>query len=445
MPYIDVCGGEFLQRGYRFLIPGIALVLYGALGALWWSGAHALYFGILRLFAFEPFRFPFVDIHYVLSVAQCYRLGIDVYLANPCDALGRVHDYSPLWLRVTPNFLDTGDTTPIGLGLGLLFIGSLAAVCRPTTSREALVLALVVLSPITAYALERANNDLIVFMLILAGCAFLRASGPSRFAAYALYIMAGLLKYYPLAMLVMLLRERWRDAILASVLITALVLVLLAGDHAELSNAIANIPTPSYYTDSFAAVNLPFGLAAALAIPSGMFGVTVLATLGGLAIARAQRSVQLLGREPPDWNSFEVDCLIAGAIVLIACFLAARNVDYRGIYFVLLMPGLIELRRTRRIPEVRRFLYCMISAVLFVSWEEPLRLALYRVALRMPHEGLRLKLDMLFWLGRELVWWWLIAGLAAIVFCYLRQLPLVVEITAALPNVWLLRRWRLHR
>lgn len=111
----------------RLAIPALALPLFAVLAGLWRWGPHALYFDVLTLFGFEPFRFPFLDIHAVLAAAQCRRLGIDVYLSNPCDALGRVHAYSPLWLSIVPDFLDTTSTNAVGLGLDLTVILSLAA------------------------------------------------------------------------------------------------------------------------------------------------------------------------------------------------------------------------------------------------------------------------------------------------------------------------------
>jgi len=75
----------------RLTLSTTALCLFGALALLWHCGPRALYFGALGLFGFEPFRFPFLDIHAVLAAAQCQWAGIDVYLSNPCDALGRLH------------------------------------------------------------------------------------------------------------------------------------------------------------------------------------------------------------------------------------------------------------------------------------------------------------------------------------------------------------------
>ncbi|MBV8505730.1 MAG: hypothetical protein JOZ11_07985 [Alphaproteobacteria bacterium] len=40
-----------------------------------------------------------------------------------------------------------------------------------------------------------------------------------------------------------------------------------------------------------------------------------------------------------------------------------------------------------------------------------------------PGEGLSSRAEVFFWLGRELVWWWLVVGLAAFVLSFLRRPP----------------------
>lgn len=170
------------RLAYRLAIPAVALLLFGGLAVLWRWGPHAVYFTSLKLFGFEPFRFPFLDGHFVLAAARCQRLGIDVYLLNPCDALGRAFTYSPLWLSITPGFLDTSSTTAVGLGLDLMFILSLAIVIRPATLGEVLILGLAALSPMTIYALERANCDLVIFLLVVGGCTLGQAPRPWRLA-----------------------------------------------------------------------------------------------------------------------------------------------------------------------------------------------------------------------------------------------------------------------
>ena len=78
----------------------------------------------------------------------------------------------------------------------------------------------------------------------------------------------------------------------------------------------------------------------------------------------------------------------------------------------------------------------MIAAVLFVAWEEPLRRAIHMIAAALAADWLRPRVEILFWIGRELVWWWLIAGLAAIVLTQLLRMPLAREISAYLRHLW---------
>ena len=65
----------------------------------------------------------------------------------------------------------------------------------------------------------------------------------------------------------------------------------------------------------------------------------------------------------------------------------------------------------------------MIAAVLFVMWEELFRRALHAIVSPVPGEGLSSRAEVFFWIGRELVWWWLVVGLAALVLSFLRRSP----------------------
>ena len=144
---------------------------------------------------------------------------------------------------------------------------SLAALCRPVSRREVLLMALVAISPMTVYALERANNDLVVFLLTVVSVALIRKRRAARWSGYALFLFAGLLKYYPLVLLAMIAREQRRDAIGFAAIAFTILAVLTIGNHAEIAAALAIIPKPSYFADSFAAANLAFGLGEILALP----------------------------------------------------------------------------------------------------------------------------------------------------------------------------------
>ena len=414
------------KLAYRLAIPIGALCLYATMAGLWRSGAHYIYFGALHLLGVEPFRFPFLDIHAVLAAAECGRQGIEVYLSNPCDVLGRPHSYSPLWLAITPGALGGRATGWVGLSLDLLFLLSLAAVLRPRSAKELLILGSAVASPMTVYALERANNDLVVFLLVICGGTLFIGRRRYRLFAYVLFVTAGLLKYYPLALLILVARERRRDALVIAAGAGAMLIFLGVAFYAELGKALANIPAASsYFTDSFSARNLPFGFAEALGegVFRAVIAVSLLSVLFGLAAARTLRTVRLLGREQLEWNASETQFLAIGGLLVTACFFAGQNIDYRGIFLLPVLSGLVCLYRSASDGVVRRFCRQMIAAVLFVMWEECFRRALHAIVLPVSSEGLSSRAEVFFWIGRELVWWWLVVGLAALVLSYLRQSP----------------------
>jgi len=237
---------------------------------------------------------------------------------------------------------------------------------------------------------------------------------------------AGLLKYYPLVLLILLARERRRDR---TVVMGIIVLIIFFFDiyyYPELGKALTNIPHTSYFADSFSAQNLPFGLGEALGegFSRTIIAVALLSTLSTLAIARTRRTLQLLGREEFDPSGWEMQCLAVGSILLTACFFAGQNINYRGIYFLLVVPGLLHLYRLADESTIRRFWAQMIAAVLFVLWDEFFRRALHAIVAPIPSEELRTRAEIFFWVGRELVWWWLVTGLVAITLSCLLRTPL---------------------
>jgi len=418
--------GVLGKLAYRLAIPFGVLSLYAIMSGLWLSGAHSLYFGALSLLGVEPFSFPFLDAHAVLAAAECGRQGVEVYLSNPCDALGRPHAYSPLWLAIVPGSLGTGATGWVGASLDLLFLLSFTVVLRPRTAGELFILGAAAVSPMTVYALERANNDLVIFLLVICGARLFTIPRPYRLFSYGLFVTAGLLKYYPLVLLVLAAREGRRDGlVIAGAVILALVFLAVAF-YPELSLAAASIPPgASFFTDAFSARNLPFGFAEALGkgVSRALIAGSLLSALCGLAVARTLRTLRLLGREQLDWATGETQFLAIGGLLVAACFFAGQNVNYRGIFLLPVVAGLVCLHRSVKDPEVRRFCGQMIAAVLFIMWEEFFRRALHAVISPVPGEGLSSRAEVFFWVGRELVWWWLVVGLAALVLSYLRQSP----------------------
>src|SRR5260370_1225196 len=201
-----------------------------------------------------------------------------------------------------------------------------------------------------------------------------------------------------------------RDALVTAAAAGFTLLLFGGAFFPELKTALTSIPpASSYFTDAFSARNLPFGFAeapagGALRIP---IAAALMGALSGLAVARTLRTVRLLGREQLDWGAGETQFLVIGGLLVTACFFAGQNIAYRGILLLPVLSGLVCLHRSIKDRAVRRFCGQMIAAVLFVMWEEFFRRALHIVAGESGTEGLSSRAQLLFCLGRELLWCWL--------------------------------------
>jgi len=182
----------------------------------------------------------------------------------------------------------------------------------------------------------------------------------------------------------------------------------------------ANIPHPSSFTDSFGAGQLPEGLGRLLrrlwqsVRPEEVFGL-FLAVYAILAVGVAL-AVRTLG-----WNAEfrrtlraltvrEELCLLVGSLLTCGCFFAGLSVGYREIDLLLVIPSLLALRRLAP-PKLWPLRIASVLAVFLLWCAVPQQAVYFRYGGR-PYDGGRLP-TVVFWLGRELAWWLLIAILLA--------------------------------
>lgn len=249
----------------RLFIPAAALAAFLGFSWLYLSNPLA-YHAALHFLGIPQMHsgyFPFGDLQYALAGVQCWADGLNVYRIDPCDALGRLQAYSPLWLRLS--FLPSPTNTSItAVAMDLTFIASLFAIVqkRPRLS-ELIVLACSTLSPSVAYAMERANVDIAIFLVVI-GAALISSRLPGRLMGYTAIVIVGLLKFYPLVLLGLVIRERTKIAVTIAVICGAVLAAFVWHFHAELAELAPNIPRGSYFADSFGAANLPDGISVAL-------------------------------------------------------------------------------------------------------------------------------------------------------------------------------------
>ena len=158
----------------------------------------------------DAWRFPFLDTMGPLSWIECHQKGIDVFVTNPCDPLNRPIAYSPMMLDLPDFGFRVRDTFAIGLSIALAFLATLPFIFRPASLHALMTAFIACLSPAVLFAVERGNFDLLEFALIAAAGLLALRRGPTRFASYAIFLISGLLKFYPFVLLALSVRERPR-------------------------------------------------------------------------------------------------------------------------------------------------------------------------------------------------------------------------------------------
>jgi hypothetical protein len=390
----------------RFAVSAATAAVFAALYALYAFGQQTLYRAILFDWGVAPFNFPFLDIHFVLSSLECSRQGIDVYVTNPCDVLGRAFNYSPLLLWMAPIGVGSSATNMSGLIVDGVFLLSLACLPPPRRISEAVILLFGTLSTATAFAAERANLDLVVFALAAVTGILLLRHGGARIWAYAVIVSAALIKFYPAALLILALRERPLPFIAIAAVAASALAAFVGIYHAELALVFANLPRGYYFNDRFGAGDLPNGLATLFpAIPP-------LPVLAALVIAAGCGMAALAFREPSR-NVFrlldpaESMFLVIGCALMVGCFFAGQSIGYRGVFVIFALPGLFALARMAESSFIRVLFSVSGFLAIFLLWGEFFRLAIGRAIDNT-------WVNLAFWLGRELAWWWLIAVMGAL-------------------------------
>jgi hypothetical protein len=407
----------------RFVPSLVGLAGFGLCAVLWLLGAHATYDQLLTLWGIVPFRVPFLDIDGPLSSMECARQGLDVIAANPCDIEQRPFNYSPVLLSFAWLPLGSADRVWLGFIVDLLFFCSLATLPPPFSWRETLARVAASVSTMVVFAVERCNTDVAVFVLVVLMLHLLNRSRFVRICGYGVGFAGGAIKYYPFILLALVAKERLRfAALLAATLIGACVAFYL-GYAEQLARTLKLVPFNTAFTDMFGAINLldgmfellrPFAQTVEGAVEAALgvlLPLLIVALWAFIRLWRASRVSLALTRldEPRSL------ALLAGALVICVCFLTSQSVGYRGIFLLLLLPGLAAIGRDSAVGPVASAARAAAIGIPVLMWSESIRLIVHLAATgRYPApafarlHALADPADLLAWGAREIAWWLLV-------------------------------------
>lgn len=299
------------------------LLLMGATLLGWMT--CALWPGLLLLLGITDYGQWYLDSYAVLAASDAVRLGVDPSGANPLDPLLRNHKYSDWWFAL--RWL--GLTREANFFVGTAWVGAFAVAAwqtaRPRNFRETAWMTGLLLSPPVLLAVNRANNDLVIFALLaLTGVAMTGATWIRQLLGIGALVLATGLKFYPapgvLAFLWAQPRKRMPWLLLAAALAAGMTLVsvwpqIVRGQF-PIESGLHTFGAPLFGRD--------LGWSDQWTTRASLLGLALAA--GGLAWTRLTTGLATGGKLR--------DRLLAviGVIVLLACFCAGVSYVYRWVF-----------------------------------------------------------------------------------------------------------------
>ncbi|MEO6569718.1 MAG: glycosyltransferase 87 family protein [Opitutaceae bacterium] len=281
----------------------------------------------------------FMDSHAVLAGIESHRAGIAAGDPNPFDVMQRTWKYSDWWYGLGKIGLTLDDNFLLGGSWVLGFLAVVSLTVRPTRYGEALWLALLLSSPPFLLAINRANNDLVVFSLLGFALIALRTDSNLRVSiAIGLVALASGLKFYPVVALLAFFLVRPRQRI---VRITAAAVAVIGAALASVASQIGR--------GSFSIESKPHRLGGRMLFTDAGLSESR-ATLVTIAVFTMAVLVAVrfrwTGKSDPESDLSENRRMMTmGAVVLVACFLLGINAAYRWIFALWIAPWLWENRQ----------------------------------------------------------------------------------------------------
>jgi hypothetical protein len=349
---------------------------------LWWAmvigmGCFVAYFTAtpqaLKNIGVIHYGVWYLDLYAILASNDAVRAGIDPYGPNPLDLLHRAHVYPHWWLMLTQLGLTRDDFRWLGFVLGAAFFVAVGAGLRPRSIKEVLWYLAGFCSPPVMLALERSNNDLVIFLLLAPVPWFLIARREAvRLLAIPLITAATALKTYPIVAIAVLLdgdnrRELWRRWALMGMACTVIGIDLMY-DWPQFGRRVPEMRGLLSFgaADAFILMGLGVQHAKLITLAIAVVAFAILLKVDFLSrwtIARENRAA---------WLSFTL-----GAAVLTGCFFAGTSFAYRWIFALWLLPltwrTLVDLTSPSR---VRRLAIALAILSMAVFWVNGIAIAL---------------------------------------------------------------------
>ena len=315
------------------VVQAFILLSWGALGS---GGLNPF----LKTVGVVPLHVPFGDFRTISAGVQFYEQGGDPYADGRYDFMGREFNYPPIWLNLSFLGVSPEAVSYIYFIFASLFSLALLFLFWRADYAGWYLSFLFILSPPVLLALERCNNDLLMFFLIVLGIWIGRKTVGKlpNFLCGVLILCATFLKVFPVFAFYCLVRENWKASLRLLVPFGIISGAYFVSIKTILDLIKENTPwslylsfgvnvIPEYFADKFSGVALFQGsLLLVLAWVFAAAGIVLAYQIGRQAIFT------------DDLDEYDATLFRTGGAIYIAVFLLGSSYDYRLMFLLLTLP-----------------------------------------------------------------------------------------------------------
>ncbi|RKZ61204.1 MAG: hypothetical protein DRR16_15725 [Candidatus Parabeggiatoa sp. nov. 3] len=313
----------------------------------------------------------FADLRDITSALECYRQGFDPLIHNPCDPWNRPMNYPRLWLGLSSLGLDQSHTFILGILQAILFYACIfIIIIKRLSVSEGLFYGLILCSPAVMLAVERGNNDLMIFVFLSLSVFLMQKR---RILPYFFILMASILKLYPIVSIMSALREDKKRAIIIMLMVGTLFMIYMIYTWQDVILIGTTVPRSANLSYGsrvlFDGLNPIFQSISGLGIPEHfrtLFSfMAVLFVLVASYLATRLAFIQTHTQNKLITTQY-IDSFRIGSIIYIGTFIIGNNWDYRLIFLILTLPQLFAWFKIQN-PLSQCSVFLLI-AILFTMW-----------------------------------------------------------------------------
>lgn len=365
----------------------VLLTIMGCFSLLLFTTLLPQNFKIWRSFGVPSMSPSFADTRGGVTVPlESHLEGDKIWQPNARDPWGRAFNFPRVWLLLEPLGINQSHTNIIGLSLALIFFACLWRLAQGLSLKEGLYFSLLAFSPVTLFAVERGNVDLLMFALLAAAAMLFDLRNSYRLAgSAALVMLAAIAKLFPFFGITLFWSLPRRKCLKVTAICSALFggyLLLTASDLKQISNATPRPTFLAYGSDVLLASVI--GNSSLTAVVSKIAFLLLLGVVW-LRLRKSDQSLSATALTEVEEPSFELNCFRVGASVYLGSFLFMSNFDYRLIFLFFTVPQCLRWYKTTTLLRKASLLNLICIALAFhwyfFSNENILRLMLVKQAI----------------------------------------------------------------